>query len=124
MKTTITPKSMRSSEEVAKQINSPELMREFKNILSILNKYYSVMSGSFSKAQAFRQRVASEENVIVSVKKCSNHEYLVTAEIGEEKDFWTHIDGIAEERDYHRKQGNLNHPVFSIICLSDIYDQL
>jgi hypothetical protein len=100
---------------------------EFKNILSVLNRYYSNMSDSKSESLKFREEVilTKDENLEVFIKKFGTYEYIIAVKIkkdGSEKiDSWIHIDGIIQEREMFEKMGNKEHPVFSIIAITDIF---
>lgn len=99
---------------------------EFKNILGIMNRYYSLTNQlQTSKGQIFREKVAqtSNENLKVFLKKFKKYEYLVVSEITDNEskimDSWIHVDGIAQERIFHKE--NPSHPVFKIVSLGDLY---
>jgi hypothetical protein len=103
---------------------SEEGVKEFQKILDVLNRYYSQL-GKKSETQSYREMVAnaSPDEVKLSLKKFGEFEYLIKCEVGEKSDSWIHIDGIAEERKEMASRNNWDHPVFNIVCLSDIYSK-
>jgi hypothetical protein len=105
--------------------------KEFIDMLSILNRYYRLRSdGEVSESQKFRDEVLSKKKseFRVFLKRFGEYEFLIYLEIKDKKskrgDSWIHIDGIKQERDFLIAKGNCdsNHPVFNIICLSDLYE--
>ena len=108
-----------------KTLNSDKGKKEFQKILSILNRYYSKLSIDKSESQKFRENFANLdiEQIDIKLKSIGENQYLCTCTDlkNNHRDTWLHIDGIQEERDSYSKQGNLNHQVFEIICLTDIY---
>ena len=100
---------------------------DFKNILSVLNRYYSNLNETKSESLKFREEVilTKDENLEIYLKKFGTYEYIIAVKIkkdGSEKiDSWIHIDGIIQEREMFEKMGNMEHPVFSIIAITDIF---
>ena len=105
----------------------------FQHIMMVLNRYYLQTEGhdkdTIDPSRQFRLDLvkANTDNLKIFIKKFSNYEYLVYSELdkGEEirTDYWVHIDGIQQERDELASNGGQeNHPVFSIYCMSDLYD--
>ena len=113
-----------------KQVSQDSIL-DFQNILNILNRYYSQFESSNPKTESslFREEVgkAREEDLEIYLKKFGRYEYLIFAiihtENGKKSDSWIHIDGVSEERDGFKKKNLLNHPVFEIICMQDIFEK-
>jgi hypothetical protein len=57
------------------------------------------------------------------VEKVEEYEYIIYAKNLENNQelTWIIVDGIAEERKIHTLKKELDHPVFQIECMSDIY---
>ena len=122
-------KSMEAIPGEWKKLNSNGII-EFQNIIRILNRYYTAFSSEDKKTntQKFREEISytNPEKLEIYAKKFGNYEYLIYGEIQEnneklKSDTWIHIDGIAEERDTFMNKEILSHPVFNIVCMSDIY---
>jgi len=98
-------------------------VKKLQDICKTLNKYYSSIQISKSETFMFRERFVSiepSEVQHVAIKHFGEYEYFVSVKISDDdKDQWIHIDGIAEERNLFKDRKN--HPVFSIVCLGDIY---
>ncbi|PJZ83142.1 LIC_13246 family protein [Leptospira harrisiae] len=98
---------------------------EFLHILRILNHYYEMRGETKSKQFAFRRSLADStpESVQIFFSKLGPFEYQVACRIlpEEQIETWIHIDGIAEERERLKQIGNTEHPVFSLVCLSDLF---
>ncbi|MCW7487850.1 LIC_13246 family protein [Leptospira meyeri] len=98
---------------------------EFLHILRILNHYYEMRGETKSKQYAFRRHLAdsSPESVQIFFSKLGPFEYQVACRIlpEEQVETWIHIDGIAEERERLKQIGNTEHPVFSLVCLGDLF---
>lgn len=100
---------------------------EFQKILAVLNRYYHRSGEELTQSQLFREKVASanKENIRIFLQKFGKYEYLILVKIFEQEewreDSWIHVDGIQEEREQLKRRGLLNHPVFSITCLTDLY---
>ena len=101
---------------------------DFKKIILFLNKYYSQIPNKKTDSQIFREEVAKaeEDNLNIFFKKFGDFEYLVAVKIKENKkskmDSWIHIDGIFQERISLLEKGNSTHPIFSIKCVTDLYN--
>lgn len=56
-------------------------------------------------------------------QKLGPFEYQVACRVlpEEQVETWIHIDGIAEERERLKQIGNTEHPVFSLVCLGDLF---
>jgi hypothetical protein len=109
---------------VTKEFSQVQII-ELQKIIKILNRYYNSFNKEKSVSQSFRELVeqTQPENLKIEVRKFGNYEYLISAEIvNRGKDSWIHMDGISQERDELRKREILNHPVFSIVSLGDIFD--
>ncbi len=114
-----------ASKGTAKELKTKK--EEFQKILSVLNRYYHNSKENLTDSQIFREKVAlvGQENLRIFLKKFGKYEFFITAKILEQEkwiqDSWIHVDGIQEERDQLKRKGLLNHPVFSITCVSDLY---
>jgi hypothetical protein len=109
---------------MTKEFNELQIV-ELQKIVKVLNRYYNSFNKEKSVSQSFRELVeqSQPENLKIEVRKFGNYEYLISAEIvNRGKDSWIHMDGISQERDELRKREILNHPVFSIVSLGDIFD--
>ncbi|MCG6144539.1 LIC_13246 family protein [Leptospira bandrabouensis] len=98
---------------------------EFLHILRILNHYYEMRGETKSKQFAFRRHLADSppESVQIFFSRLGPYEYQVACRIlpEEQTETWIHIDGIAEERERLKQIGNTEHPVFSLVCLGDLF---
>ncbi|TGK18080.1 hypothetical protein EHO61_11545 [Leptospira fluminis] len=101
----------------------------FFRIVRTLNRYYdSIRQPENIDPTSFRKRLVDTvpEKTEIFFKKFGSYEYLVFARIfsrgKSESDSWIHIDGIRQEQDDMRERAVPDHPVFSIRCLSDIYE--
>jgi hypothetical protein len=102
---------------------------EFQHILRVLNRYYEAKDGQAhnNSSHEFRKELSEkkESDFQVYLKKFGEYEFLVHAKMGEipsqKSDTWIHIDGIAEEREQLMKSGIMDHPIFSIVGLRDLY---
>ncbi|TGK86298.1 hypothetical protein EHQ23_07795 [Leptospira bourretii] len=98
---------------------------EFLHILRILNHYYEMRGETKSKQYAFRRHLAdsSPESVQIFFSRLGPFEYQVACRVlpEEQVETWIHIDGIAEERERLKQIGNTEHPVFSLVCLGDLF---
>lgn len=101
---------------------------EFQHILRVLNNYYEMVAKTRSASRDFRKKIAKEPSPSgfrVFFKKFGNYEFEVLAFLESdprEEERWFHLDGIQEERDKLKTIGNLEHPVFQIVCVSDLYE--
>lgn len=98
---------------------------EFLHILRILNHYYEMRGETKSKQYAFRRHLAdsSPESVQIFFSRLGPFEYQVACRVlpEDQVETWIHIDGIAEERERLKQIGNTEHPVFSLVCLGDLF---
>ena len=101
-----------------KEIKNETDKKEFQEILSILNRYYG-------QKNEFREKLvlANPESFSVKLKSKGGNAFSVLVELDKVLEIWTHLDGIVEERKTRSKKGNLNHPVFTIVCLTDLYEK-
>lgn len=102
---------------------------EFQDILKILNRFYEQLPDEEpNPTRQFREKIlnADPENLRIFFKKFGLYEFIVAAEIKEKEgiqsDSWIHIDGIAQERAELSKIGLTGHPIFSITCISDLFN--
>jgi hypothetical protein len=106
-----------------RQLNADQI-RDFQRIVRTLNIYHSSIKVSKSEGMNFRERLVQtqvEDIKSIAIKHFGDYEYFVSVKITEEdKEQWIHIDGIAEERKLFKGKDR-NHPVFSMVCLEDIY---
>ena len=107
-----------------KKIKTDEGKKDFLNIVSVLEKYYVLNGG---QGNPFRQELLKTDlkDFKVFLRKFlgkSNALYAVV-ELKGKQDSWIHIDGIFEERKIMTEKGNLDHPVFKIVCLTDLYEK-
>ncbi|MCX7997673.1 MAG: hypothetical protein N3A69_01815 [Leptospiraceae bacterium] len=104
-----------------------EKKTEFQKILSVLNRFYHHSQENLTDSQRFREKVvmSNEENLRIFLQKFGKYEFYIIAKVLEEgswiQDSWIHVDGIQEERDRMKRKGVINHPVFKITCLTDLY---
>ena len=102
---------------------------DFQNIVRVLNRYYDLFPSANhpTPAHVFREDIVQStvENLRVFLKKFGTYEFLIVVEISNEKgarmDSWIHIDGVSQERVTMTEKGNLEHPVFRIVCLEDLF---
>ena len=96
---------------------------DFLHILRVLNHYYQHSGEPLSPLAEFRRDVvkASPDTVGVRLDMIGENEFMVMATLGDRTESWIHIDGIQSERVKLADAGNLTHPVFSIVCLTDIF---
>lgn len=107
-------------------------VKKFKEILGIIDHFRSITVKTENTKDSpwkFKQDLLKSENVRVFVQPTiDNHVFLIRCEIyGEGKtrsDEWIHVDGIQEARDVFREAGILAHPVFEIVCLSDLFHEI
>ncbi len=98
---------------------------EFLHILRILNHYYEMRGENRSERFIFRETLVRTDpgDIQIYFSKIGEYEYQVACAIPKSAkiESWIHIDGIAEERMKMREVGNLEHPVFSLVCLGDLF---
>ena len=122
----MTSEKLKAMDEIAgewKIVSEATQIKAFQRILGVLNRYYSDF-GKKSESLTFRELVekSNTDDVEIQIKKFGGYEYLIKATVGTLSDSWIHLDGIGEEREIHTSTNNLGHPVFSIVCLGDIYN--
>ena len=112
-----------------KQITTENGKVEFVNIVGILTKYYNLNSNApKGKGQIFREKIIESNinDLKIFLKIFGEAEYIVVVEIKSndktEIDSWIHIDGIAKERQIIKRKGDLNHQIFKIVSLGDLYE--
>jgi len=102
--------------------------KDFLAIVSVLNRYYEAYppKGEFSESHNFRVEICKLQpgEIRVYLKRFADMDYLVGVEIENGKsDTWIHVDGIKQERADLERQGKLDHPVFNIVCLTDLWEK-
>jgi hypothetical protein len=105
---------------------------DFLHIVRIVNLYYSTNTSRVKPTESylFRERFArtSTDKVSIYIKKIGTYEFLIQAAIAAdenlrgESDVWLHVDGIKQERDELVEKGVTEHPVFSIVCMTDLFE--
>ena len=106
--------------ETWKEIKNETDKKEFQAIIHILNRYYA-LSGMKNE---FREKLvlANSESFTVKIKSLMGNSFSVLVELNNVLETWIHLDGIVEERKTMTEKGNLEHPVFKIVCLTDLYE--
>lgn len=120
-KTKTTVKTAKAVKETWKEITNETDKKEFQKIVNILNRYYTIAEG---KENEFRKKLVLEkpENFTVKLKFTEGNSFSVLVELDNVLETWIHIDGIFDERKIMTEKGNLAHPVFKIVCLTDLYE--
>lgn len=138
--TTLEPNKKSATKQSCKKIktsNNSEWMElieekdEFKHIVNIMNRYYSLHPSAShpTPAHLFREELARTENesLRIFMKKFGRFEMLVVVEIhteqGKKMDSWIHIDGISQKKEMMTERGNTDHPVFKIVSMFDIFER-
>ncbi|QOI53262.1 LIC_13246 family protein [Leptospira interrogans] len=107
-----------------KEVDSAGMIK-FYQILKVLNCFYDL--GVKNKRRELKNQLLKSSNVKVYLRKLNKYSYLVFAEIINSdsiiQDNWIHIDEVSEARDRFKSIGNLNHPVFNIPCLTEVYEE-
>ncbi|WP_061243536.1 LIC_13246 family protein [Leptospira interrogans] len=107
-----------------KEVDSAGMIK-FYQILKVLNCFYDL--GVKNKRREFKNQLLKSSNVKIYLRKLNKYSYLVFAEISDSgsilQDDWIHIDEIQEARDRFKSIGNLDHPVFNIPCLTEVYEE-
>lgn len=121
------------------ELVSEEGKKDLQKIVTVLCRYYALQSPlsgiDKSTAHQFRLKLTqtSPENFKAYFKKFGQAEYLIVVILKdvsnpetptEEIDSWIHIDGIAQEREIMREKGKLDHPVFKIVSVGDLYENM
>ncbi|RHX77487.1 LIC_13246 family protein [Leptospira yasudae] len=120
----------KDNEEGWKELTQ-EGVTQFKTILSAIEKFQSITLRSETTEGSpwdFKRDLLKAKECRIYVKATEDkHVFQIYAEIIEEekvrRENWIHVDGIQEAREVFESQGKLGHPVFDILCLSDIYNQ-
>ena len=120
-KTKTPVKTAKAVKETWKEIKEETDKKEFQAIIHIVNKYYALNNGVKNE---FREKLvlANSESFTVKLKLMAGNTFSVLVELNNVLETWVHIDGIVEERKIMTEKGNLDHPVFKIVCLSDLYE--
>ncbi|MDV6234227.1 hypothetical protein CH379_001100 [Leptospira ellisii] len=99
---------------------------EFRRILSALNRQYvpaiSESKRLDSKKLRFELENDESDNFDVFVKKIGTYDFFVVLKSGNRFDTWIHLDGIRREQERFLFEGKDDHPIFEIVCLSDLYE--
>ncbi|WP_036069204.1 LIC_13246 family protein [Leptospira noguchii] len=107
---------------VWKEINSVGKIK-FNKILRVLNNFYDSVK---NKTRDFKFLLPQAQNAKIYLQKLDDFSYLIFAEIIEPettmRENWIHIDGIKEEQERFTSLGIINHPIFEIPCLTEVYD--
>ena len=115
------------SEKEAREITSLDDKKELQKIVNIINRYYGIKTPVTEKRE--KLVLTSPEKIKIRLKKIGDSQFFVDCIIlaDKKKDFvkcdWLHVDAIVEERKIMTERGNLDHPVFKIVCLSDLWDR-
>lgn len=100
---------------------------EFTNIVSVLNQFYVAKTpySKLSNSQKLRIQLEKEgfKNFEAFLKKLGEHDFLIYLKADGKYESWIHIDGIQEERDRFTIEGMKDHPVFEIVCISDLFEK-
>ena len=120
-KTKTPVKTAKAVKETWKEIKEETDKKEFQAIIHIVNKYYALNNGVKNE---FREKLvlSNSENFSVKLKLMAGNTFSVLVELNNVLETWVHIDGIVEERETMTEKGNLDHPVFKIVCLTDLYE--
>ncbi|MBM9499894.1 hypothetical protein JWG44_06475 [Leptospira sp. 201903071] len=100
---------------------------EFVNIVSVLNQFYVAKApySKLSNSQKLRIQLEKDgfKNFEAFLKRLGEHDFLIYIKANEKYESWIHIDGIQEERDRFLNEGTKIHPVFDIVCISDLFEK-
>ena len=120
-KTPVKTANTKTAKETWKEIKNETDKKEFQKIVNILNRYYTIAEG---KENEFRKKLVLEkpENFTVKLKLTEGNSFYVLVELDKVLETWVHIDGIFDERKIMTEKGNFEHPVFKIVCLTDLYE--
>jgi hypothetical protein len=100
-------------------------MLEYKEICKTLRQFSVIMKIKYNPIMNdFIESTLDDWKV--ELVKTDSYEYKVSVRNLTTGDQYTHlhIDGIKEERDKYIKSGQRGHLVFSIACITDIYERL
>ncbi|TGK28237.1 hypothetical protein EHQ12_12755 [Leptospira gomenensis] len=99
---------------------------EFRKILSALNRHYAPVVSESKKLGSQKLRFELEkresDDFDVFFKKIGTYDFAVVLKSGNRFDSWIHLDGIREEQERFLFEGKNDHPIFQIVCLSDLYE--
>ncbi|PJZ28387.1 LIC_13246 family protein [Leptospira kmetyi] len=97
---------------------------KFNEILRVLNNFYGSMVKN--KTRDFKFLLPKAQNTKIYLQKLDDYSYLIFAEIIEPestmRENWIHIDGIKEEQERFTSLGILEHAIFAIPCLTEVYE--
>lgn len=95
-----------------------EFQKILKAIITFENKNPSINT-------EFRKNIVASDpkEFLVEVSHLEEYEFLVRCTLNGLTQEWIHLDGIAEEREFFRQKGIHSHPVFDLVCMSDLYFQ-
>ena len=104
-----------------KEIKNETDKKEFQTIIHILNRYYSLNNGAKNE---FREKLvlSNSGSFTVKLKSMTENAFSILVELDNVLETWIHLDGIVEERKIMTEKGNFEHPVFKIVCLTDLYE--
>ena len=120
---------MTKTETKSVVVTDIEKIKEFQRILKVLQNYYALSDNKKSATSLNRDAIinADPSNVYLEITRLpkTKYDYKVKgydkkSEYTEDSIEWIHIDGIAQERENFLENGIDNHPVFNIVCLSDL----
>ncbi|EQA72825.1 LIC_13246 family protein [Leptospira noguchii] len=117
----------KDNKENWKELN-PEGVAQFKSILSAIEKFHSfTLRSDTTKGSPwdFKRDLLKAKECRIYVKQTEDkHVFQIYAEIIDgaqvRRENWIHVDGIQEAR-AHFLESDFTHPVFEILCLSDLY---
>lgn len=129
MPKTKTVKNKKRAKDKSTWFELTDKKEDFKHMVHILNRYYDLNPSTShpSEAHLFRIEIVNSptDNLRIFLKKFGSFEFLVVVEIssdsGKKMDSWIHIDGISQERIILTEKGKLEHPVFRIKSLDDLF---
>jgi hypothetical protein len=101
-------------------------MLEYREICKTLRRFYNMSKKTYNSVMNDFVEYSTLDDWKVELVKTDSYEYRVSVINIITGDQYTHlhIDGIREERDKYIKSGQRGHSVFSITCLTDIYERL
>lgn len=107
--------------------------QDFIQIIKLMQSMYKKTAMEKTVGFQFRENLVkySVDKLSLVVKYIGQYDYQISAWVEDEtlplelrQQSWIHCDGIKEERDkYSDGVGERSHPVFSINCLTDIYNR-
>lgn len=119
-------------DEEAKFSIRSEDVKEVQKILSLLADFSEKVSRTAKDAEHHARKALAagdEEEVSFRIAKIGGGDFLYIVEgnlRAQSKEtsvstVWIHEDGIAQERVDFMQAGQAHHPVFDIVCLTDLY---